>query len=315
MKNLFIVNAFINSTEKETVVERALHQIRKCGHKIMIVSNSILSERIVSLCDYYVYDKEEYMLPPEKSPVKWYGDNKEIIYVYGKGNSLSVVRNLGTALITAKSLGFERFITLEYDNIVHDDELNKLQHWFSLLKEKHVVCCMSISTEGEWIDSRMFGGTIAFFTDTITLPRTYEDWGRTIYGSSTCLEQYYVSVIQPHKDAVMFFTGTVQDNFPKSKIDVMYTVANVNIVYNQNDPYSPILFLIGTNQDYLIKINDHVHSEYISSGNWQKYMLDIKNNECQIEVTVNNKTLRFLVSRDNIETYKSSAVRVQHESV
>lgn len=86
---------------------------------------------------------------------------------------------------------------------------------------------------------------------------------------------------------------------------------DMKIVYNNNDPSSPILFLIGTNQEYLTKINNDVYRTYLHSGQWIKYPLDIRRAEYYIEVTVDNKITSFTVNRLNIETYKSTAVRIQ----
>lgn len=304
-KNIFIVNAFINSPEKESMVIDAITQIKKCGHKVLIVSNSILSNSVTSLCDYYLYEKEEYLLSPEVSPFKWYTYGDEIVHLYFRGNSLSVVRNLGIALNFAKHLGFEKFITLEYDNIFHDTELEKLNNIFNILDNKYAFFCKTMDGEKEWFESRIFAGDVKFFTTAIQLPKTYEDWERTPDGNATCLEHLYPFLLEPFKHLVECFQGSNEQYFPNSKIDVMYSVPLASIVYNTFDINRPILFLIGSGEERSVHINgNHIETSFMPRGTWKNYPLDISNTNYHIEVKENNKVNRFTVNKNNIETYR-----------
>lgn len=312
MKNLFIVTAFVNSVQKERTVIAALNQLKKCGHKILIVSNGILPTNIISLCDYYIYDSEDWMLPPEKSPVKWYANEHMVINLYGRGNSFSVARNIAVALNFAKTIGFDNFVTLEYDNIIHDDDLSKLNDIFDRLIDKKAFFCTIPDGDGEWFDTRVFGGNIDFFLTNKILPSVYEEWVEmTTFGQNfiTAFEQLCVHRTRPHRELVSFFEGNNRQYFPNSQIDVEYSVDPVRVVYNSDNEQQPVLFLLGIDREYRVQINDNVFTTFIPRYNWVTYPLDLSVGDYDIHVTHNNETSQFnaIVNSTNIKEYAARA--------
>jgi hypothetical protein len=312
MKNLFIVTAFINSVEKERTVIAALNQLKKCGHKILIVSNGILSHHIISLCDYSIYDSEDWMLPPEKSPVKWYANENMIINLYGKGNSFSVARNIVVALNFAKTIGFQNFVTLEYDNIIHDNDLSKLNEIFNRLIDKKAFFCTIPNGDSEWFDTRVFGGNIDFFLTNKILPAVYEDWVEmTTFGENliATFEQLCVHRIRPYREFVSFFEGNNRQCFPNSQIDAEYSVNPVRVVYNNDNEQQPVLFLLGVDREYRVQINDNVFTTFVPRYSWTTYPLDLSTGDYNIRVTYNNETSQFnaIINSTNIKEYAAHA--------
>lgn len=311
MKNIFIVNAHVSSPEKENILCSALSQLKKCEGKILVVSNSILSKDTISLCDYYVYDKEDQLLPTDKTPTKWFADSEYTVHLYSRGNSFSIVKNLNIGLNFARNLGFEKFITMEYDNIIHDGDLQKLQNLFDVLQYKNAFFCRTIEWNAEWFESRIFSGDIRFFLDNIVLPTKLETWYTTYPYSSNIetLEYLYPILFAQYPNEVAFFNGTNKAYFTNSKIDVNTSIPEATIAYNTDNILTPFLFLVGTDTEYTVRINDeHIESIYMSRGEWKRYKLDISLKECIVEVVKDTTTKTFSVSQNNIEEYKNFAM-------
>lgn len=309
MKNLIIINSHINTPEKEEILFQSVQQLKKLGLEILLTSNSILTERVLTLCDYYIYDKENILLPPERSPINWFADTTETIHLFNKGIGYPIIRKLNLALHFAKNLQFDNFFFTEYDSIFHDEDLPKIMDMLSLQDKKGFFC--KVYENELWLETRIFSGNVNFFLESIPLPATYDQWISTYpYESATdTLEYIFPLLFQQHMDKLNFFDGYNKDYFTNSEIDIFSINQEMNIVYNTEDPLKPILFLVGTNKTYEVYINDTlVDTVHLYTGQRKKYRLDIKE-ELIVNVKHNSMQRSFKISKDNIKDYKHIARR------
>ena len=310
--NIIIVNAYINDSKKEEIMYESLTQLKKYNTKVLCISNSPLSDRIIKLCDYAIQNNDNILLPKERTPIKWFADNEESIHLYTTGNSLAITKNLYTSLKFVSDKGFKNFIFMEFDSIIHDEDFIRLDNIFKMLKDKKAFFCRLPYPDVVGYESRIHGGQINFFLNKISLPFTYELWTTTHpYASSTeTLEYILPLVFTDYQDDIHFFEGTNAEYFTKSKIDLCSSTQEINIVYNTENQNKPLLFLVGTNAEYLVQINDTSESIYLSQGDTKKYKLDIEYNDCNIKVTKNKEEPKvFNLNMSNIEQYKPHATR------
>jgi len=309
MKNIIIVNAYINTPEKENTLYQSLLQLKKLELPILIVASSILSTRIVELCDYYIYDKENFLLPIERSPLYWYADDTESVHLYNKGIGYLIIKRLNLALHFIKNLEFDNFLFLEYDNIFHDDDLIKIENMFSSLKEKGAFLCQVSSS---WLETRIFAGNVDFFIKNIPMPKRYEEWISIEPYASTneTIEMIFPLLFQNHMNSIETTPGYNKDYFTKSEIDLFSIAKDANIVYNVNDPNKPLLFLIGTNRTYDVWIDKiHIETVYLEVGQVKKYYFDISDKDVVVEVRREELESVFTINKDNIDTYKLTGKR------
>lgn len=313
MKNIIIVNAYINSTEKEDILFAAIQQLQKLHIKILLISNSTISPHIVELCDYYIYDKENFLLPLEHSPITWYADSNETIHLYNKGIGYTIIKKLNLSLHFVKNLEFDNFIFIEYDNIIHDDDLQKIEDIFSILTSKNAFICDISDTHTTSFETRIFAGNVDFFLNHIPLPRTFEQWIGTapyMFMNET-LELIFPILFTNHTDTIHLFKGYNKDYFINSKIDVFSIVKDVNLVYNTEDSNRPLLFILGQNKHYEIYEDDTLVHTVIDPVGYFKYYFDITTKSKSIKVKAGNKTQQYILDKETIEQYKSIGVRIK----
>ena len=304
MKNVIIINAYINTEEKENVLYKSLLQLKKLELPILIIASSILSTRIVELCDYYIYDEENFLLPVERSPLYWYADGSESIHLYNRGIGYLIIKRLNLALHFVKNLGFNNFFYSEYDSIFHDDDLGKIKNIFASLNIKKAFLCQ---VDSSWLESRMFAGNVDFFLDNIPMPTSYEEWISTepYASNSETLEMIFPILFKNFASEIETAQGYNKDYFANSQIDLFSISKEVNIVYNEENKNNPLLFLLGTNRTYDVWINEkHIETIYLETGQTKKYYFDISTEEVVIKVQRDGLESVFTVNTDNICDYK-----------
>ena len=312
MKNVIIVNSYINSKEKEKILKENLLQLKKYGKDIILISNSILSEEIIEFSNNYIYNKENLLLPKERSPLKWFADNVETIHLYAESNSLAITKNLFYALNFAKINEYDNFIFIEYDNIINEKDFSLLDKIFFTLLNKNAFFTKFENNLPISYDTKLFAGRINFFLNEIILPYNIEMWNNTYPYSvlNDTLEYIFPILFEKYKDEVEIIDNKLNEYFLHSKFDFFSITNDVNIVYNNDNLEKPILFLVGANSEYIITINKKIYQIYLRNGEQKKYNLDISNKNCYISIIKNNEFYKkYELNLENILYYKDKAIK------
>lgn len=132
---VLIFDAFLNSSLRIEVFEKTLKSVQKLGLPIMVISNSKIPEYLSNQLDYFIYSKDNILFSDsyDKYPKnRFFMDHSYVTYIYEKEykqkHGLSVLSNLKIASNFAESLGFKKFIRMEWDFIISEkniDFLNK----------------------------------------------------------------------------------------------------------------------------------------------------------------------------------------------
>jgi len=131
---IIIIDAFLNSTYKIEVFKLTLASIKKLNLPILVVSNHQVPDELIKNFDYFIYSKDNLLFSDsyDKYPsVVFFLENDMIRYenhnrCYQK-HGLSVISNLKKSSEFAKNLGYKKFIRIEWDFIIHEDEVVKMQ--------------------------------------------------------------------------------------------------------------------------------------------------------------------------------------------
>jgi hypothetical protein len=99
--------------------------------------------------------------------------------------------------------------------------------------------------------------------------------------------------------------------FSKSNIDTFSVFSFANIAYNNEDKNSPIVFVITSEGNYTISINDSiVYEKYHSRGNWIKYPVKISDQDTNVKIKLNDELLIDTnLNVNNIENIKNNCIR------
>jgi hypothetical protein len=310
---IIIVNSYIDSSEKESILRDSLIQLKKLGRKIVLMSNSmILSETVLALCDFHIYSSENLLLPPEQSPFFWHADNLEIVYLYCRGINLTVTRGINIGLHFAKNFGYKKFIYLEYDTIIHDADFPLLNTMFKAIDQKKAFFCKFGKEPQIGYETRIFSGDVDFFISNIPLPKTYKEWNTTHpYSTNTyTLEFIFPTIFEKYIDEIELYDGWNAKFLENSRVDIFTARQDANIVYNVNNPSNPLLFIVGMGAEYLIEINGvEIDKVWLNKHQLKKYYFTISDETTVVTVTRNQHTSTFEVGHYNIDTFKPYAVR------
>lgn len=311
MKNLIIISCYVNTDEKKSVLINYINQLKKLSNfDIMLVSHIPMSESIINLVNYFIYDSDNFLFPIENTPVVWFRIGDIEIKMTTCRHGYAFLKNVHNALNFAKSLKYNNFIFSDYDNILNDVDLDKIQQIPVLLKnnDKKLFFFKDYNSPnqlGYAYESKFFAGDVNFFIDNFPIPISYEEWSTTepFRSSSNIVEDLLANVFKPLEDKVYTITDKVNEYFSNSDFDVFHHFDYKNtFVYNLQNPSRPLFFCITPHAgEYeLILNNNTAFKNYYNKADWLLHFIDVdendtelifkRNNEVVIKRTINIKT-------------------------
>ncbi len=133
-KILTIVDCFVRNPQIEQKLILSLGGARTLDNDILLVSNTTVSQHVMSLCDFFLYDKRNQLFKKEYEnvePVDFYISTGDFVIhnvVSGmQRHGLSVLINLYNAVSHAKTLGYKYFQRIESDDIFGPKSLKKIK--------------------------------------------------------------------------------------------------------------------------------------------------------------------------------------------
>ena len=134
-KAIIIVDAFLYSKERIELFEKVLKKINQIDLPILLISNSTISESIQKQVDYFIYDKSNILFEYEYESYPFCNNflaTEHFIWEQHidtkQKHGLSVLCNLTKAYDFATKQGFNKLIRLEWDFLIHEDDLNKIKN-------------------------------------------------------------------------------------------------------------------------------------------------------------------------------------------
>jgi hypothetical protein len=320
MKNIIIINSYANSQEKLDVLFNYILKVKKTNHDLLLISHLPTPSKIIEQVKYYIYDKENFLLPIERSPVVWFADFEEYINLHCSRHAYAIVKNFYTALNFIKSLGYDNFIFSDGDNIITDNAIPKYNTIFDTLEntnKKIFVFKMQNQIYNKYnilYRTNFFAGNVNYFIKNIPLVKSFEEWCTTPPYSigSEMLETLFVEMTRPLLNDIHEELLHINSYFNDSQIDVFHTFDNYySIIYNLEDKSKPLFFTISKGGHYELSIdNKIVISSIFNVGQIIKCKFDI--NEKNTTVILKHDGIVVAtkcVNINSVESYKSMGVR------
>lgn len=144
VKEIIIVDAYIKHQSLENLFCEQLEWFKSINIPVLVNSNTILSERILNMVDYYFYDKKNVLFNEsdfdqiDKSFYR-FSDGSISVRIQNlnfQRHALSVIVNLLNSLYLAKSLGFTHFHRFEYDSVGGPIMADIVKNMNALCKDK-----------------------------------------------------------------------------------------------------------------------------------------------------------------------------------
>ena len=119
-----IIDCFVHNNRVLQKLESQIDELKRRGNKILLVSNTSISEKIQSKVDFLLFNRENMLFSDNYSTYEnvdlWKNCGSFIIHNWSSGiqkHGLSVLCNLFNSLDLAKSLGFTHFQRIEVDDL------------------------------------------------------------------------------------------------------------------------------------------------------------------------------------------------------
>ena len=320
MKNIIIISSYADTDSKKSILFDYIKQLKKLSSfDIMLVSHISVPENILNCVNYFIYDSDNFLLPIEKTPVTWIVYNNIKINILSCRHGYAFIKSVHNGLTFAKSLGYDNFIFSDYDNILGDEDISKIENIPTLLKEhaKKVFIFKDYNgstSRGYSYESKFFAGEVSYFVDNVPLPNSYEQWiNIDPYKSSTnVVEDILVSLLNKFEEQLYIVECVVNNYFSNSQFDVCHHYDyKYSVIYNLNDKSKPIFFCITPSDGNfeLIINNISVLNINCNKGHWLLYYIDVNEQDTELMFKRNNETIiKRSFNINSIEDIKKFAV-------
>lgn len=155
--SIIIIDVYLNDDNRTKFLLETLDNFKKLGLPILLISNSIIPKEVQDKVDYIIYDKKNNLF------VQDYDKYNELYFWFGVGDffyenyeynkqphGLSVLCNLTKSVNFVKSLGFKNFIHFEWDFLINDNELDKLNKIIEMYNFKSYKGCFIYMPNNNW---------------------------------------------------------------------------------------------------------------------------------------------------------------------
>ncbi len=315
MKNIYIISCHVNTEEKKNVLIDYINQIKKmAGFDILLVSHIPISEDILKLVNFFIYDSDNFLLPIENTPITWFAIGNLKINILSCRHGYAFIKNVHNALKFVKVMDYDNFVFSDYDNILNDGDISIIEGIPQLLiennKKMFVFKDYNPSTpRGYSYESKFFAGEVNYFVDNVELPNSYEKWCNTepFCSSSNVVEDILVLLWNKFEDQLYLVEKKVNEYFSKSNFDVFHHYDyKYSLVYNLDDKSKPLFFCItpdvGTfellvNDKSLFNINCNKHQwllHHVDVGENDTKVVFKRNGDILLNTIINSNTLKDL---------------------
>lgn len=135
-KNITIIDCFADSDSKLEILRECINKVKKNNNHILLVSHCTLPPDIISQVNYFIYDKEN-TFNEKNIYLTWYKYYNEFdieinvstpgILPQCKSHEFPIIKSMRNAFNFIKSLHYENFFFLEFDNLFEQIELNRIK--------------------------------------------------------------------------------------------------------------------------------------------------------------------------------------------
>lgn len=236
-----VIDSYMSTPEVERLTAERISALRSAGLDVMLVTNTPPPIEIAGLANYCLYDAENRLFDTTAFEYLgidlWYGTESirfHTIVNNVQRHGLSVLRNMTTALSTARSLGYTHFQRVEADDIMGDDAI---RHMLSV-----PAACEAEGKRGLFyknasdVSFHYFYCEIQHFLMRVPPVNTTEDYARFLegtYGNRVfrLVEDYIFAHVADDPDILFYDDATMREHFAGTMWNTVSSEANVPVKY------------------------------------------------------------------------------------
>jgi hypothetical protein len=248
MKKVVIIGTHPRSEKSLLQLIECINSFDKKDFDIILVSHIPIKD-IKSLgVDYFVYDKNNDFLPPEKAPIFWYEVGGFRVETRSPSHALSVIRNIHNGIKLAKTLGYKTFFYTDSDTYIAKGEYGKFKELINQVDNKKMLFFQeknqSMSPGKKFYKTSMFGGSVNFLSDTFIFPLNEIQWDEYIPGHLTIIEEYFYDFFSKYESEFLLINENLDTLFKSSRFDSSrILLPDVYLLPEKNNPNNCVLFI------------------------------------------------------------------------
>lgn len=305
MKRLIIIDTYPKAEEHIDCLNECVDRLSGKGYDLMIVSHYPVPLDIQEKVDYYIYDKENILIPYNLTPYSWMSNESFYLQVNAQGHGITICKNMYNGISTAKSLGYDFFFFMEADNLLHEEDVILLDNLQSKMREedKKMIFFKSKEVTYNFYETLIFGGSPEYFMNSIKLPLTVEEYVEWLSENGSFLSEslemtFYKKFLE--EEMLLVIDESSEIFFKNSLINKYSGSDNLCVVITNNLNNQFILFLKNFGAKTVnFKVNDI--DNVTEPGCWSYRFVD-NNTEISVVMYQNDEIVGrkyFLVNEEN----------------
>lgn len=305
MKKAVVIGTFPTDKTTEKMLLSCIESVKAFEWDVILVSHKPLSPDIISMVDYYIYDKKNILEPHHLTPVYWYSCDLFYLSLNGNGHIVPVCRNMINGIGLADLLGYKFCFYMESDNILTESDVNNLVFLQKdmILYEKEMIF---FKLDGERFESLIFGTNPHYFMSNHKLPMQASDIEKWKYPLT--LEQIFYHNFHDLKEDCILIDKPSHEFLKTSDINILGNYFKVLIVKVKNsDNYILWVSNYSGNPDNIhVNINDeHI---YTIVPNGYIYIQVTPNSVYDVKISEADRVYRkkFFTSEKDLKEYDNN---------
>lgn len=306
MKKLFIVGSHPSTKKQIEQLINCITSLKPLGWDILLVTHHPVSLEIQSMVDYFIYDKNNIMVPSDISPHIFSSNHIFDFKIYLGGHALAISTHISNSFTFAKNYGYDFCYYLESDSSFDISDLHKLDQLSIQMEsenkdmvifnpESFIVKDCYYGEDGQFFyETLLFGAKINQFLDVFNPPKTIDEWlnNDMCYNLESCLYHKY----KDRKDKCLIVPTFVHETLTESQINTnRFGMFVCEIIKNEKDKNLPILLinnLNGSTNTKVVKIyldGTLVNTVTSYPGTWFYQPLNFDGQELFYEIFENDE--------------------------
>jgi hypothetical protein len=235
MKKAIVIGTYPTDKTTEKMLVSCIRMVKAFEWDIVLVSHKSLSQHIIDMVDYYIYDKENILEPIDLTPVYWYHSDLFSVQINGRGHIVPVTRNMKNGIGLIDMLGYKFFYYMESDNLLSREDVGKLESFASAMAaaDEQMVLFNIGEGDGARYESLLFGGRPSFFMKVAHLPMTANDLRK--YNVHPTLEDVFYASFRYYEHECLIINRSSSQILSTSSINLIANHHKAEIIRDHDE--------------------------------------------------------------------------------
>lgn len=234
--SITIIDTYAPTVDKQRVLIQCIDACKKLNTDILLVSHCTLPEHIISMVDYYIFDRDNRFNNTNAFAWKCVGNltvNLNIRY----SHEFPIIKSMRNAFSLAHGLGYEFFYFTEFDHIFSESDIERIKKLredayetdkdFIFFGPSDAVWIINgIEKYGIYYETSFFAGKVTPFITKFNryFPGTLEEYNSSLAlmvdETPGCLEHLFYDAFHTELDKSIVIQNYVKEYFHDSRTNV-----------------------------------------------------------------------------------------------